>query len=120
MIYTLHMNPEFGPRKEEQVPQLLARVTFSRHEETAYTGVGRDITAEGIARAQEKGRKIVQEKGAPALIGHSPKERAKGTAESIEEGAREVAGDSTKTLGGYEFRDCVALIFATKRFKGNL
>lgn len=80
------MNSESGPKKQEQAPQLLARVTFSRHEETNYTGVGRDITDRGIARAQEKGKAITQEKGAPVVIGHSPKERAKGTAESIEEG----------------------------------
>ena len=82
------MNSESGPKKQEQAPQLLARVTFSRHEETNYTGVGRDITDRGIARAQEKGKKITQEKGSPVIIGHSPKERAKGTAESIEEGVQ--------------------------------
>lgn len=65
----------------------MARVTFSRHEETQYTGVGRDITDRGIARAQGKGRQIAREKGQPVIIGHSPKPRARGTAESIEEGA---------------------------------
>lgn len=90
------MSFESGTNKQEQAPQLLARVTFSRHEETNYTGIGRDITDRGIARAQEKGRTVAQEKGAPAIIGHSPKERAKGTAESIEEGVQEVAGDSER------------------------
>lgn len=85
-----------SPKSQEQAPQLLARITFSRHEETHYTGVGRDITDEGVARAQEKGRNITEEKGAPVIIGHSPKERAKGTAESIEEGAQEVGESSEK------------------------
>lgn len=95
------MNPEFTPNPQKspenkEVPRLLARVTFSRHEETHYTGIGRDITEEGIARAQEKGRVTTQEKGAPVLVGHSPRERAKGTAESIMEGAQE---KSTESLG---------------------
>jgi broad specificity phosphatase PhoE len=85
-----------NPKNQEKAPQLLARITFSRHEETNYTGVGRDITDKGIARAQEKGRSITQEKGAPAIIGHSPKERARGTAESIEEGVQEGMGDSSE------------------------
>lgn len=79
-------------KRNEQMPQLIARVTFSRHEETNYTGVGRDITDRGIARAQEKGKNVTQEKGVPIVIGHSPKERAKGTAESIEEGVHEESG----------------------------
>ncbi len=87
------MGSESGPKKQEQLPQLLARITFSRHEETNYTGIGRDITDRGIARAQEKGRTTAREKGTPVVIGHSPKARAKGTAKSIEEGAQE-AGDS--------------------------
>ncbi len=90
------MSPESGPKKQEQASQLLARITFSRHEETEYTGVGRDITEKGVARAQEKGRNIAEEKGPPMVIGHSPKERAKGTAESIEEGMQEKLGDSSK------------------------
>ena len=90
------MNPESGPKKQEQLPQLLARITFSRHEETNYTGVGRDITERGIARAKKKGRKITQEKGVPVIIGHSPKARAKGTAESIEEGVQEEVSDSSE------------------------
>jgi len=88
------MSPESGFSKKEAVPQLLAKVTFSRHEETNYTGIGRDITDRGIARAQEKGKTVTREKGAPAIIGHSPKERAKGTAQSIEEGVQEEVGDS--------------------------
>ncbi|MFA6414931.1 MAG: histidine phosphatase family protein [Candidatus Paceibacterota bacterium] len=88
------MSSESIPVKQEQAPQLLARVTFSRHEETEYTGVGRDITEQGIARAQEKGKVIIQEKGAPMVIGHSPRERAKGTAESIEEGIHEELGET--------------------------
>lgn len=87
------MNFERPAQKPEKEPRLLARVTFSRHEETNYTGVGRDITDRGIARAQDKGRGIAEEKGTPAVIGHSPKERAKGTAESIEEGMQETLGD---------------------------
>lgn len=80
------MNIESLPHIQEQGPKLMARVTFSRHEETHYTGEGRDITDHGVVRAQEKGRRITQDKGAPVVIGHSPKHRAKGTAESIEEG----------------------------------
>lgn len=106
------MNSESGPKKQEQAPQLLARVTFSRHEETNYTGVGRDITDRGIVRAQEKGKKITQEKGSPVIIGHSPKERAKGTAESIEEGVQEESVDSSQArwiripgLRATDFRD---------------
>lgn len=106
------MSSESSPVKQEQALQLLARVTFSRHEETDYTGVGRDITDRGIARAQEKGKAITQEKGTPVVIGHSPKERAKGTAESIEEGAREGAEDSSQArwiripgLRSTDFRD---------------
>ncbi len=106
------MSAESGPGKQEQPPQLLARITFSRHEETDYTGVGRDITDRGIARAQEKGKTITREKGAPVIMGHSPKERAKGTAESIEEGAREGAEDSSQArwirvpgLRSTDFRD---------------
>ncbi len=106
------MSVESGPRKQEQAPQLLAKITFSRHEETDYTGVGRDITDRGIARAQEKGKIITREKGAPAIIGHSPKERAKGTAESIEEGTKEESGDSPRArwirvpgLRSTDFRD---------------
>lgn len=83
------MSIEAGFKKQEKAPELLAKITFSRHEETNYTGIGRDITDKGIARAQEKGKAITQEKGAPVLIGHSPKERAKGTAQSIEEGVQE-------------------------------
>jgi broad specificity phosphatase PhoE len=90
------MSAESSPVKQEKSPQLLARITFSRHEETAYTGVGRDITERGVARAQEKGKKIAQEKGTPVLFGHSPKERAKGTAESIEEGTRENVGQDSE------------------------
>lgn len=100
------MNPETNPNKQkgiegtkeakEEAPRLLARVTFSRHEETEYTGVGRDLTDRGIARAQQKGRTITQEKGAPVVIGHSPRERAKGTAEAIEEGVREEVGESVE------------------------
>lgn len=98
------MSSESGPGRPKQVeaaqengekaPRLLARVTLSRHEETTYSGVGRDITDAGITRAQEKGRAITQEKGAPVVIGHSPRERAKGTAESIEEGVREHTEDT--------------------------
>lgn len=105
------MSRESGPKKQEQVPQLLAKITFSRHEETDYTGVGRDITDRGVARAREKGKKITREKGAPAFIGHSPKERAKGTAESIEEGSQEEMGDSSARwmripgLRSTDFRD---------------
>lgn len=106
------MNHESIPVKQEKTPQLLARITFSRHEETEYTGVGRDITDRGVARAQEKGRNIAGEKGAPVVIGHSPKERAKGTAESIEEGAREGVEDSSQArwiripgLRSTDFRD---------------
>ncbi len=107
------MSSESSPaRKQEQSPQLLARITFSRHEETEYTGVGRDITDRGIVRAQEKGKTVTEEKGAPVIFGHSPKERAKGTAESIEEGSQEVAGDSEGArwmripgLRSTEFRD---------------
>lgn len=106
------MSSESGPKRQEQAPQLLARITFSRHEETDYAGVGRDITDRGIARAQEKGKTIAQEKGTPVIIGHSPKERAKGTAESIEEGAREGAEDSSQArwiripgLRSTDFRD---------------
>ncbi len=100
------MSSESGPKRassaestqehKDHEPRLLARITFSRHEETEYTGVGRDITERGIARAQEKGRTIAEEKGSPALIGHSPKERAKGTAESIEEGIQERLGDDSE------------------------
>ncbi len=106
------MNAESRPTKQEQAPELLARITFSRHEETNYTGVGRDITDRGIARAQEKGKTITREKGTPVVIGHSPKERAKGTAESIEEGSQKITGDSEKArwmripgLRSTEFRD---------------
>lgn len=100
-------NPESGLGKtppsessqetKESSPRLLAKVTFSRHEETFYSGIGRDITDAGIARAQDKGRTTMRAKGAPVLFGHSPRERAKGTAESIEEGAREEAGGSLET-----------------------
>lgn len=106
------MSSESNPIKQEQAPQLLARVTFARHEETNYTGIGRDITDKGIARAQERGKAITQEKGAPVIIGHSPKERAKGTAESIEEGAQEVREGTEQArwirvpgLRSTEFRD---------------
>jgi hypothetical protein len=73
------MHPERNPSKNrvaetvegdsEEGPRLLARITFSRHEETDYTGIGRDITDRGLARAQEKGRQITREKGVPAIIG---------------------------------------------------
>jgi len=106
------MSPESGHSKKEKAPELLARVTFSRHEETNYTGVGRDITDEGIVRAQEKGRAIAQEKGTPVFYGHSPRERAHGTATSIAEGAREANDDTTNErwmkfpgLRSTDFRD---------------
>lgn len=106
-------SPESGlVRKQESAPQLLAKVTFSRHEKTNYTGVGRDITEDGVAHAKEKGQVVTREKGAPALIGHSPRERAKGTAESIEEGIREEVGGPSSTrfiqvpgLRDTQFRD---------------
>lgn len=87
------MSAENPLKKTEKLPPLWAKITFSRHEETHYTGVGRDITERGIARAQDKGKRIVGEKGMPAVVGHSPRERAKGTAESIVEGVERV-GDA--------------------------
>lgn len=75
------------------MPKLLARITFSRHEETNYTGIGRDITDRGVERARMKGRAIAKEKGAPVFYAHSPRERARGTAESIAEGVQEALGD---------------------------
>jgi broad specificity phosphatase PhoE len=89
------MSLESGQRNQEKLPELLARITFSRHEETEYSGVGRDITEPGIIRAREKGKSITREKGAPTLIGHSPNARAEGTAKSIEEGVREETGDTS-------------------------
>lgn len=91
------MRDEKSPEPEIAGEKLLARITLSRHEETAYTGVGRDITEQGISRAREKGRKIHAEKGMPSLIGSSPKERAIGTGQSIEEGLHE-ADDIKPTI----------------------
>lgn len=107
------MSFESNSAKQERLPQLLARITFSRHEETDYSGVGRDITERGITRAREKGKSITREKGAPSIIGYSPSERAKGTAESIEEGVQEETGDASEKsrlvripgLRSTEFRD---------------
>jgi hypothetical protein len=39
---------ELPPTPEFAAEKLLARVTFMRHEETEYTGIGRDITEPGI------------------------------------------------------------------------
>ncbi len=114
------MNSESGPKKQEQLPQLLAKITFSRHEETGYTGIGRDITDRGIARAQEKGKKITREKGTPVIIGYSPKERAKGTAESIEEGAREEASDSLKKVRRIRIPGLRSTDFRDKGFRAQL
>lgn len=73
------------PNKERE-PVLLARVTLARHEETHYTGEGRDITPEGEAKARERGRMLLEQKGTPTFVGHSPQARAKGTAEALLEG----------------------------------
>lgn len=85
------MGIESRPNTAEKEPKLVARITLSRHEETQYTGIGRDISPEGEERAREKGRQIAKEKGPPVLYGHSPRERAKGTAEAIAEGVKDVA-----------------------------
>ncbi len=90
--------------EREREPRIMARVTFSRHEETQYTGIGRDISPAGIERAQEKGARVTEEKGVPTLIGYSPMPRAVGTAESIEEGVmRQIAEGveiKKKTIAG--------------------
>lgn len=106
------MSTESIPNSGEREARLLAKITFSRHEETNYTGEGRDITDRGIARAQEKGKLISEEKGAPVVIGHSPKPRARGTAESIEEGVRDNNDDTARArwlripgLRSTDFRD---------------
>lgn len=110
-----------GMESKENGPQLMARVTFSRHEETNYTGIGRDITDQGIARAQEKGKVTTREKGAPRIIGHSPRERAKGTAESIEEGSVKETGGASEArwlripgLRSTDYRDKAFLAELTK------
>jgi broad specificity phosphatase PhoE len=79
---------EASQRPEFLAEKLVARVTLMRHEETEYTGVGRDITERGLVRATEVGESITHEKGAPRVIGTSPKPRAVGTGLSVEEGVQ--------------------------------
>lgn len=116
---------EAPSRPEFLAEKLVAQVTFMRHEETDYTGVGRDITNRGIARATELGEQITREKGTPIIIGTSPKPRTVGTGESVEEGVRQVDEESAirhmriPGLQSTKFRDPGIHGDLTKKYGGD-
>lgn len=88
--------PPHNPPEQvtEHEPDIIARITFSRHGETGYTDVYPDITNDAIEKAGDKGAQIAKEKGIPQIIIHSPMVRAKGTADAISTGARNSEGSA--------------------------
>lgn len=76
---------------KESQPKPLFKVILMRHEETEYTGVGRDLTDKGIEGAKKTGRKLKDDDFFPnkdeVISLYSPKHRTKGTLDFVLEEA---------------------------------
>lgn len=83
--------------RKESEPKLLFKAILMRHEKTEYTGVGKDLTGEGIEGAMKTGRELKDDnffsKEDEIISFHSPEARAKGTLDTV----LEEAGIPTKS-----------------------
>lgn len=72
---------------KESEPKLLFKAILKRHEKTEYTGIGHDLTDEGVSGAKESGKKLKGDgffsKENQVIAFHSPEARTKGTSDFV-------------------------------------
>lgn len=73
--------------RKESEPKLLFRAILKRHEKTEYTGVGHDLTDEGVSGSIESGKKWKEDPffstESEVISFHSPEARTKGTSDFV-------------------------------------